>query len=443
MDLVVRDIQIFSKDKVLTPSFSFTFRMGFLYVLMGESGIGKSLFLQSISNSLPPNLYFRGSVSLDSSNLAYVFQDASTALNVSKPLRFFVDEMLRLNSLPWSKVEWYLKELNLDVQLLESYSFQLSGGQKQRFSILLALLSNRQWILLDEVNAGLDVENRQRLLNIIKREIKEYNRTIIWVSHYDPEIFNQADFILNIVDNEIVEAKKLDVSKNSIVISQLSNSNVLLSVEKLEFTHKNSHFKLGPISFSLFAHQKVLITGESGSGKSSLAKLIFESEKLQNNKGIVFHPSNSKLSIQQIQLIHQESFETFPPHLEVWKAVTDPAYYAGLLNRAERKKVLKSWFQKFDISEDILDKNVQECSGGQRQRLSIIRALLMQPKILICDEITAHIDAGLAVKVVKIIEESQAEMGFALLYITHRTGDLTLRFHAHYEMKDGKLMSRA
>lgn len=433
MNLEVRDIQVFYKNQALTPAFSYTFRRGFLYVLMGESGLGKSLFLQAISNCLEPNLSFKGSINLSATDIVYVFQDASTGLNSAKPLKFFIDEICTLNSVPKSRLEYYLTQLNLSEVLLNAYSFNLSGGQKQRFSILLALLSNKKWILLDEVNSGLDSDNTLLLLNIIKSEILDYTRTVIWVTHFNAQILNKADFILNIVDNKIIEIDYLDISKNYLLIDRIPVIKTQMYVKNLTFSYNSSSFSLSEINFGLGQAEKILITGESGSGKSTLGKILAGYIKLENDA------LELKIGPSKIQYIHQDSFESFPPHLKVWEAVSDPAYYNGIINNMQRKAKMEEWFEKFDLPEDLLRKNIQQCSGGQRQRLAIIRALLMEPEVLICDEITANLNTELANKILINLEQLNKENNLSIVYITHRLEDLNMSFHSHYTMHNGRL----
>lgn len=433
MNLEVREIQVFFNNQALTPAFSYTFRRGFLYVLMGESGLGKSLFLQAISNCLEPNLSFKGSFNLAHSDLVYVFQDASTGLNSAKPLQFYIDEICSLNDISKSRLNDYLVQLNLSADLLKAYSFNLSGGQKQRFSILLALLSNKKWILLDEVNSGLDSENTLLLLNIIKREITEYMRSVIWVTHFNAEILKQADFILKIIDNKIIEQNYLDSPKKYVLTEKLSDGNNLISIKNLSFSYNTSSFSLSEVSLEIGESEKLLLTGESGSGKSTLGKILATYIKLENDN------LEFKIATTKIQYIHQDSFESFPPHLKVWEAVSDPAYYNGIISNRQRKTKVLDWFQKFDLAEDLMYKNVQQCSGGQRQRLAIIRALLMEPELLICDEITANLDTELATKVLRVLDKLNKEKKLSLVYITHRLEDLNIRFHSHYHLHNGRL----
>lgn len=433
MNLEVRDIQVFYKNKALTPALSYTFRRGFLYVLMGESGLGKSLFLQAISNTLEPNLSYKGSINLPYSDLVYVFQDANTGLNNANTLKFFVEELCTLNGISDLKLTYYLNSLNLDIQLLDSYSYNLSGGQKQRISILFALLSNKKWILLDEVNSGLDSENTRLLLNIIKSEISGYMRSVIWVTHFNPDILNKSDFILKIVDNKIIEQEKLVSTKKNVSINRLSIDNTIIYVNNLCFHYSLSNFSLNDINIGIGESEKILITGESGSGKSTFGKILSMYIKVQN-ENLVYH-----IDAKKIQYIHQDSYESFPPHLKVWEAVSDPAYYNAVISRSERKSKVLYWFKMFELPEHLMENTIQQCSGGQRQRLAIIRALMMEPRVLVCDEITANLNTELAAKVVSILDRLNTEKRLSIVYITHRLEDLNMSFHSHYNMHNGQL----
>lgn len=442
MDLVIQNIQVFEGSKALTPAFTYTFRRGFMYVLSGPSGIGKSLFLQAVAQVLPDNLFFKGDISISSNDIVYVFQDASSSLNPLKSIGDSLSDLMRFRKSS-KNLELYLTRLNIQDSLLVKFPFQLSGGQKQRVNILLALLSGKDWIFFDEVNSGLDDDNTRLLLNIIKSEISEYNRSVLWVTHFNQDIIDQADFILKVVDNQINEVNNLEYSKKSLSIINKSRTKDIILIENGEFSYSDGRFKLGPIHWSIESGEKVLITGESGSGKSSLSKMLFG--KISLDRGKIQYPllkDSEKLS-SKIQWVFQESYDSFAPHIPLWISITDPAVYSGKLSNGNRKEEAKVWCEKFKLPVDILSRNAQECSGGQRQRLNIIRALMCKPELLICDEITANLNPELALSILHVLYDCQKEMGFALIYITHRPDEIPFAFHTHYEMRMGRMIKVA
>src|SRR5690606_14143904 len=108
--------------------------------------------------------------------------------------------------------------------------------------------------------------------------------------------------------------------------------------------------------------------------------------------------------IQKIESSHQERYYDFPLSLELLKALIDAGYFKKKIKRSERFTLAEEACRAYGLDPVILNKKPHECSGGERQRLAIIRTLLCRPSLLICDEITAHLHADSAASIWNIIE---------------------------------------
>lgn len=437
MDLCVKGLQVFLDEKALTPKLNFDFLFPHFYVIQGESGLGKSLLLQALCGILPGELMAFGKSSLDASQLVYVFQDPSSALNPQLNMETHIQEMCTIRNVDFSLALDYMHELDLGQDLLPRFSFELSGGQKQRFAVLLALLSDRKWILLDEVNAGLDAHSCQLLVNIMKRESLQNSRGILWVSHSIQFLQQYADYVLELSDNKLYIKDNIDKPKKNLLFESFTGDKLLLGLENIHFSY--SSFTIGPFSLNIHEGERILLTGESGSGKSSLAKIICRTLPFQGSWSMPFVQKSESPIIQKIGWINQESYDSFPPHLVLWKALTDAAYFQKKIKRSERFTLAEEACRAYGLDPVILNKKPHECSGGERQRLAIIRTLLCKPSLLICDEITAHLHADSAASIWNIIEAYLKQSNCAVLLISHRPEEISFPLHKHIEMDKGQL----
>ena len=169
---------------------------------------------------------------------------------------------------------------------------------------------------------------------------------------------------------------------------------------------------LKEINFEILCNEFVCLIGESGSGKSTTAELIMGIQS--PTSGVI-----EKEHCCTIQYIYQNPERSFNPYWTMEKSLMEPL----LLKKEKRdsiKKKITELMDKADLSLDILQRRPNQCSGGQKQRLAIIRALLMNPKLLIADEITSALDPQSEKLIINLLKKFQKEFHMSVLYITHR-----------------------
>jgi peptide/nickel transport system ATP-binding protein len=178
------------------------------------------------------------------------------------------------------------------------------------------------------------------------------------------------------------------------------DKNIVLKVEDLTFYYK----KEKPIyeNFNLNLHEGELITifGKSGSGKTTLFELIIGT--LKPIKGII--------QKENISLIFQDPYNSFHPTYSIIEQINDVV-------QRDYEKELPSLLEKLTLQKELLYKKPYELSGGQLQRCSILRALLMKPKLLLVDEPTSALDNIIAYDVMKLLVSLLDNC--AILLITH------------------------
>lgn len=190
----------------------------------------------------------------------------------------------------------------------------------------------------------------------------------------------------------------------------------------------------------------IALIGQSGSGKTTLATIL--SGLLKSDTGEVYFEGkavegNNFIKIQQgIQIVFQDPFSATNEGFTIEEIIMEPLEILKLGSREERKMKVKRVLEEVQLptSEGFLERQCNSLSGGQRQRLAIARSLVMEPKLLIADEISSMLDPSTKANVLRLLKGLQNTRGFAMLYITH---DLMLArkiADGVYIMKEGEII---
>jgi peptide/nickel transport system ATP-binding protein len=199
-------------------------------------------------------------------------------------------------------------------------------------------------------------------------------------------------------------------------------------VKKSVFSSNTSIVKAADkISFSLNKGEVFVLAGESGSGKSTIAKLILKSIESDSGK-IIFEGEeikNDAKSLQKIrmqcQMIHQDPYDSINPRMRVFDIVSEPLEIHNFGTKEERKKRVHEVLRevKLEPAELISEKYPHMLSGGQRQRIVLARALALNPKIIIADEPVSMLDVSIRAEMLELMHELQKRHNISILYITH------------------------
>jgi ABC-type glutathione transport system ATPase component len=178
-------------------------------------------------------------------------------------------------------------------------------------------------------------------------------------------------------------------------------------------------FALAGVSFSLDRARTLAVVGVSGSGKSTLARCLTQFETPSG--GEIFFEGRP-LSPQRrldIQLIFQQPAASLNPRFTAAEVVEEPLVIQHRGTPAERRERAASALELTGIARASLGKRAHEFSGGERQRLAIARALVVEPKLLILDESFNGLDASLAAQVAALLTDLQQRLGIAYILISH------------------------
>ncbi|MEV9499545.1 ATP-binding cassette domain-containing protein [Aliarcobacter butzleri] len=178
------------------------------------------------------------------------------------------------------------------------------------------------------------------------------------------------------------------------------DKDLVLDINDLTFYYKKENPIYKDFSLKLQKGQLVTIFGKSGSGKTTLFELIIGSLK----------PIKGTINKLDVSMIFQDPFNSFHPTYKIIEQIKDVV-------QRDFTTELDSLLKKLNLSKDILDKYSYQLSGGQLQRCSILRAILMKPKLLLIDEPTSALDNIIAYDVMKLLITFLEDS--AILLVTH------------------------
>lgn len=188
------------------------------------------------------------------------------------------------------------------------------------------------------------------------------------------------------------------------------------------FQKKGRVQALRDVSLDVISGEILALVGESGSGKSTLARIMLGLE--QPNSGEVWlngQPISSLTAVQRaqaIQPVFQDPYSSLNPRRTVFEIIARPLTLRGL-SLADSKQRVMQQLDLVRLPKGIIHHYPQQLSGGQRQRIAIARAMITEPKILVCDEPTSALDVSVQAQILNLLAELRAEFGLTALLITH------------------------
>ena len=220
----------------------------------------------------------------------------------------------------------------------------------------------------------------------------------------------------------------------------------ILSVSNIEvnfFINKQFYFPwqkreiikaVDNVSFNLKEGETLGIVGETGCGKSSLARAIIKmipitsGKILWHNEDLLgFNKSKMQKIRKEIQMIFQDPLASLNPRMNIGEIIAEPlrTHYPKITNNKIKNEV-KEMMIKVGLLPNLINRYPHEFSGGQCQRIGIARALILKPRLIICDEPVSALDVSIQAQVINLLKSLQKDLKLSLIFITH---DLSIAKH--------------
>ncbi len=189
------------------------------------------------------------------------------------------------------------------------------------------------------------------------------------------------------------------------------------------------------VSFSLKEKEFLAIVGESGSGKSSLLRLIAGLDKPDGGhlfyKGEEYTTKKYGYAGAFLQMVFQDAYSSFDPKMRMQDSIRE-------CNGERSERELEQLLDFAMLPKELLNKRPGELSGGQCQRMSIVRALYSGAGVLLCDEITSALDVSTQAQIVRVFQSLREEREFSAIFVSHDIALMGMLSERIMVMKDGK-----
>lgn len=180
------------------------------------------------------------------------------------------------------------------------------------------------------------------------------------------------------------------------------------------------------VTFSISEGSVFALVGESGCGKSTIARLMLR--LIKPTSGEIFFKGKNIFDIKKedlksfrkcVQIIFQDPFASLNPRMNVFDTISEPLKIHNIVKKSELKDKVLSLLSDVGLQQDILNRYPHEFSGGQRQRICIARALAVSPEVIIADEPLSALDVSIQAQILNLLQELKRQYNLSFLFISH------------------------
>lgn len=181
------------------------------------------------------------------------------------------------------------------------------------------------------------------------------------------------------------------------------------------------------VNLTIYAGETLGVVGESGCGKSTLARALLRLVPITEGNVVWLGQDLTDLDKkqmrnkrQELQMIFQDPLASLDPRMTVGDIIAEPLRtFRPELSKEAVKAEVRAIMDRVGLLPNVINRYPHEFSGGQCQRIGIARALILKPKLVVCDEPVSALDVSIQAQVVNLLKELQAEMGLSLVFIAH------------------------
>lgn len=347
---------------------------------------------------------------------------------------------------------------------MDQFPHELSGGMRQRVMVAIAMLCGPKLLLADEPTTALDVTVQAQVLDLMDELKRETETGIALITHDMGVVARMCDRVVVMRNGEIVETGDID---QIFYDPQHEYTKMLLdAVPRIDQPNRPGRPSLGPppadsvepilraedlkvhfpinvggglfgktkplkavdgVSFDLKPGETLGVVGESGCGKSTLARAVLK--LVPNTSGTIAWMGRDISSADRktmnslrddLQIVFQDPMASLDPRMTIGTSIGEPlTVHSPELDKAAREKRVKEIMPRVGLDPALINRYPHELSGGQNQRVGIARAMILDPKLVICDEAVSALDVSVQAQVVDLLIELQKEFDLAMIFISH------------------------
>jgi len=458
-----------------------TVRRGQCLGVVGESGAGKSQVFLGALGLLEANGRARGQArfagqellrlgsreldALRGRHIGLIFQDPMTSLTPHLTIGAQLTEVRRRHlqeSAPAARAAALalLEQVQVSdaARRLSQYPYELSGGLRQRAMVALALAAEPELLIADEPTTALDVTIQAQILALLATLKRARALALILITHDLGAVAGLAERICVLKAGRLVEegtaeavllrprepytralvaaaaapaarsgAAPAAAAPAALAVQDLS---VAFPVRGGLLRRRRRLQALSDVSFELPRGQSLALVGESGCGKSTLARAALQLLPPESGRVLWLGTSLADLSEGELralrsdlQIIFQDPLASLDPRRTAGESIAEGLkVHARELDRGARELAVLEALEQVGLAPELAARYPHELSGGQCQRVGIARAMVLKPKLLVCDEPLSALDLSTQAEIVALLERLAAQDHLTLLFISHNLG---------------------
>ena len=474
-------------EKPVVRNLSFSIEAGQSLGIVGESGSGKTQTAMAVMGLLPANAIADGSIRFDGQEFLGADVEILNRYRARRIAMVFQDPMTALN--PYVRIGDQLRRILLEHEICDTrearertlrmlgrvglpdperqyraFAHQLSGGMRQRVMIGAALIGEPDLLVADEPTTALDVTVQAQILGLLRELRTQFDTALLLITHDLGVIAGSCDQLIMMDEGQLLEegatqkvfmapthrrmAKLIASSPRLDMTARISllpaHETPVLEIENVSvsfperragrFGHLHA---VRPLSLQLAKGETLSIVGESGSGKTSLARAVLGLIPVRSGtvryggteiaSRVQARPNSIR---RQLQMVFQDPANSLNPAMRVAEIIAEPiGIHDPGSKKADRDHRANDMLQHVRLSTDLRERFPHELSGGQAQRLAIARALIIKPKVLVCDEAVSALDSTTQNEILNLLQAEQEGSGLSLIFITHDLSVVRLISH--------------
>ena len=414
--------------------------------------------------------------------IGMVFQDPMTSLTPHIAVGDQVAEPMVLHlGLSWREARARALGLLQQVHVTDSlrrmtqFPHELSGGMRQRVMIAIALACDPELLIADEPTTALDVTIQAQILSLLVELKRARGMAMVLITHDFGAVAGVADRVAVMQGGRVVELDSVravmkaprhpytqallralspqgfptlehdgavpdaartpgiapgeDASAAAPVAPALSVSrlHVRFPVSQGWFSHAAMLRAVDDVSFDLRPGEALGVVGESGSGKSTLARAVLRLLRPDSGQVVWLGTSVADLSAaalkplrRNLQIVFQDPLASLDPRLTVGEIVSEPLrVHRPELSASDRVREVADMLVRVGLTPDLVTRYPHEFSGGQCQRIGIARAMILKPRLLVCDEPVSALDVAIQEQILTLLADLKREYGMSILFVSH------------------------